>query len=278
MMKSHSTETLGGDRFEFGKNWKRFLSVLNDDRVAEAERSLREMLQVDSLTDTSFLDVGCGSGLYSLAAKRLGARVYSFDFDLQSVACARELKRRYAPNDDRWTIAGGSVLDREYVESLGQFDIVYSWGVLHHTGCMWEALQNVDLPVVDGGKLFISIYNDQGPRSAFYRRVKRFYCSGAVQRALIVSVFIPFYVIRGLCYDVLRGNNPRRRYSDYKKKRGMSFFYDWLDWLGGYPFEVATPDAIFDFYTAKNYRILQLKTTNSHGTNQFVFQKKGEFR
>lgn len=277
-MKSHSMETHDGERFEFGKNWERFLSVLNDDRIAEAERSLKEMLQTESLTDKTFLDVGCGSGLYSLAAKRLGAKVHSFDFDPQSVACARELKRRYFPDDDRWTVDEGSVLDRTYVESLGRFDIVYSWGVLHHTGRMWEALQNVDLPVEDGGTLFISIYNDQGPRSAFYRKVKHFYCSGAVQRALTVSVFIPFYVVRGFCYDVLGGKNPRRRYSEYKKKRGMSFYYDWLDWLGGYPFEVATPDAIFDFYAAKNYRLLQLKTTNSHGTNQFVFQKKGNFR
>jgi 2-polyprenyl-6-hydroxyphenyl methylase/3-demethylubiquinone-9 3-methyltransferase len=271
--KPHSAETLAGERFEFGKNWTRFLSVLNDDRIAEAERSLTEMLQVQSLAGMSFLDVGCGSGLYSLAARRLGAKVHSFDFDPQSVACTRELKRRYYPKDDHWTISEGSALDSAYVETLGQFDIVYSWGVLHHTGRMWDALRIVDLPVRVGGKLFISIYNDQGLRSSYYKRVKRFYCSGSIQRVMIVSVFVPFYVLRGFCFDVLSGKNPRRRYTEYKKKRGMSFYYDLLDWLGGYPFEVATPEKIFDFYSAKNYRVLLMKTTNSHGTNQFVFQK-----
>src|SRR5262245_19550353 len=136
-MKSNA-QTIPQDqtRFEFGKNWTRFLESLSDIRIREAETSLREMLGVKSLHDKSFLDIGSGSGLFSLAARRLGARVHSFDYDRHSVACAAELKRRYFPNDSHWTIAQGSVLDDEYMLSLGQFDIVYSWGVLHHTGAM----------------------------------------------------------------------------------------------------------------------------------------------
>src|SRR6185436_15028626 len=67
-------------RFEFGANWQRFLSVLTDERIARAEASLCAMLDRTSLADTRFLDIGCGSGLFSLAARRLGAEVYSFDF------------------------------------------------------------------------------------------------------------------------------------------------------------------------------------------------------
>src|SRR6266496_6740116 len=126
---SHVIEISRGERFAFGKNWKSFLTNLDETRIAEAERSLREMLQLDDLLGKSFLDVGSGSGIFSLAARRLGARVHSFDYDPESVACTAELKRRYFSNDSNWTIEEGSVLDEEYMLSLGQFDVVYSWGV-----------------------------------------------------------------------------------------------------------------------------------------------------
>jgi 2-polyprenyl-6-hydroxyphenyl methylase/3-demethylubiquinone-9 3-methyltransferase len=275
-MKQHGEEIRDGERFQFGKNWARFLSVLDDERIAEAERSLSGMLRVDGLDGVSFLDIGCGSGLFSLAARRMGAVVHSMDFDPQSVACARELKRRFYRDDESWELTEGSVLDRKWLESLGRYDVVYSWGVLHHTGRMWDALENAALPVRAGGKLFISIYNDQGWRSNFYKKVKRFYCSGLLQRALVVCAFVPAHVVYGFFYDVFSANNPLRRYTDYKKKRGMSYLTDQLDWLGGYPFEVAKPEQIIDFYAARNFRLLESKTTKSNGTNQFVFQKQGQ--
>ncbi|HEX3100185.1 MAG TPA: class I SAM-dependent methyltransferase, partial [Pyrinomonadaceae bacterium] len=128
--KQHQLEVASGERFEFGKNWSAFLSVLDDERIATAEASLKEMLECDTLAGKTFLDIGSGSGLFSLAARRLGAKVHSFDFDSNSYACTKELRRRYFANDDDWTVEQGSALDREYVESLGKFDIVYSWGVL----------------------------------------------------------------------------------------------------------------------------------------------------
>src|SRR5216684_1692174 len=119
------SELASETRFAFGRNWQRFLRVLNDDRIAEAEKSLRTMLQVDDLRGKSFIDIGSGSGLFSLAAMRLGAaRVHSFDYDPNSVACAQELKRRYFPQETNWVIQHGSVLDLDYVASLGKFDVV----------------------------------------------------------------------------------------------------------------------------------------------------------
>src|SRR5439155_2047567 len=133
-----------------------------DARIAAAERSLEEMLGRGSLAHKRFLDIGSGSGLFSLAARRLGARrVHSFDYDPQSVACTRELRRRYLPDDPAWTIERGSILDERFAASLGSFDVVYSWGVLHHTGDMWRALELALSTVDDGGLIFVAIYNDQ---------------------------------------------------------------------------------------------------------------------
>lgn len=273
-MNKHTEEVTAGQRFEFGKNWARFLSVLNDERIAEAEKSLKKMLQVENLEGKSFLDAGSGSGLFSLAARRLGARVHSFDYDPQSVACTKELKELYFANDSNWTVEEGSVLDRDYLNSLGKFDIVYSWGVLHHTGAMWQALEHVILPVSDGGRLFISIYNNQDWKSDFWHRVKGFYCSGGIGMILVPAFFVPFFVIRGLVADILiRRRNPLKRYSEYVKSRGMSRVHDWIDWLGGYPFETAKPEEIFDFFKGKGFILEKLKTCGGGvGCNEYVFK------
>jgi 2-polyprenyl-6-hydroxyphenyl methylase/3-demethylubiquinone-9 3-methyltransferase len=174
--RRHETEVSAGERFEFGKNWSAFLEVLDDERIAKAVESLREMLEVESLAGKSFLDIGSGSGLFSLAARKLGARVFSFDYDSNSVACTRELKRRFFPDDETWQVEQGSALDEDYVASLRKFDIVYSWGVLHHTGEMWRALENAAVPVRGGGKLFIAIYNDTGSQAARWHWIKKTYC------------------------------------------------------------------------------------------------------
>src|SRR5438270_10056723 len=162
-------------RFQFGKNWARFLETVNETNVREAELSLKQELQVEDLAQKSVLDVGSGSGLFSLAARRLGARVHSFDYDLNSVACTQELRRRYFTDDPDWVVEEASVLDRQYLATLGRFDIVYSWGVLHHTGAMWEALDNVAPLVGPRGLLFIAIYNDQGTWSDRWKKIKRAY-------------------------------------------------------------------------------------------------------
>lgn len=146
----HMEEVASGVRFKFGANWSRFLEVLNEERIACAEQSLCKMLGATDIVGKRFLDAGSGSGLFSLAARRLGATVHSFDFDPTSVACTRELRQRYFPEDDCWVIDDASVLDKDYLATLGQFDVVYSWGALHHTGAMWVALENV-VPLVAGG-------------------------------------------------------------------------------------------------------------------------------
>lgn len=271
---SKSQETKTEARFAFGSNWNQFLRVLDDERIAAAEQSLRDMLGVTSLEGKTFLDIGCGSGLFSLAAMRLGAaRVHSVDYDRMSVACAQQLHERYFRNAENWTIAQGSVLDVDGMARLGKWDVVYSWGVLHHTGAMWTALKNAGELVKDGGTLFISIYNDQGWLSRFWTAVKRIYNSNAIGKGLVLATFVPYFTLRWLLADIVRFRNPLRRYFTNRSRRGMAVWYDMVDWLGGYPFEVATPEQIFNFYSQRGFTLKRITTTSSVGCNEFVFAR-----
>lgn len=264
-----------GDRFEFGRNWQRFLCHLSDDRIREAERSLKEKLVASDLAGRSFLDIGCGSGLFSLAAVRLGAgTVVSFDYDTQSTACTRELKNRFFPQLDTWTVEQASVLDEAYLKTLGTFDIVYSWGVLHHTGNMWKSFANVDPLVRPGGTLFIAIYNDQGLASRNWHRVKHLYnrLPAWLRWLVLYPAFLRLWGPTTL-RDLLRGK-PGETWRTYASGRGMSAWDDVVDWVGGYPFEVATPGEVFTFFRQRGYTLTTMVTTHNKGCNEFVFVKE----
>ena len=275
----HSVEVANGERFEFGKNWTAFLSVLDDERIATAEASLREMLQCEDLKEKRFLDIGSGSGLFSLAARRLGANVYSFDFDSNSFACTQELRRRYFPGDPDWRVEQGSALDAEYVNSLGKFDIVYSWGVLHHTGEMWRALGNAVLTVSDGGKLFIAIYNDTGSQARRWHWIKKTYCrlpSFLKTPFAIAAIFPEEFKALARSILSLRPLDYFGSWTAYKNGRGMNRWYDIIDWVGGYPYEVATVDEIYDFYTERGFKLRKIKSGKvGLGCNEFVFEREG---
>jgi 2-polyprenyl-3-methyl-5-hydroxy-6-metoxy-1,4-benzoquinol methylase len=267
-------------RFGFGENWAAFLQVLDPERARRAEESLKEMLQVDHLDHKRFLDAGSGSGLFSLAARRLGAEVVSFDYDPNSVDCALRLRDSFCPDELQWRVEQGSVLDRDFLDGLGEFDIVYSWGVLHHTGSMWEALDNVIRLVRPGGQLFIAIYNDQGWASRAWRAVKRLYVSLPVSLRWVVLVPALLRLWGPTILREMLHGNPGRSWNSYSSdpgSRGMHPWRDAIDWVGGYPFEVADPQEVIDFCSSGGLDVLRTNLCgDGRGCNEFVFRRRAE--
>jgi 2-polyprenyl-6-hydroxyphenyl methylase/3-demethylubiquinone-9 3-methyltransferase len=266
-------------RFGFGRNWARFLTRLNVGRISAAEQSLADMLECRDLIGRRFLDIGSGSGLFSLAARRLGAEVWSFDYDLDSVGCTRELRRRFRPDDPQWRISQGSALDAAFMESLGTFDVVYSWGVLHHTGDLWRALELASAAVAPGGQLFIAIYNHVGGQTPRWTRIKRTYCRLPrplqVPFALVVSAPRE---LKALARAVVAGRPGRyfRSWSDRDlRTRGMSRWHDLIDWVGGYPYQAARVDEVFDACRQRGFTLERLIIGGGLGCNEFVFRRAG---
>lgn len=262
------------DRFAFGANWRRFRLTIDAERIEQATQSFQALVGKGSNSKGSILDIGCGSGLASLVARRLGMRVRAFDYDMDSVACSKEVRRLFAADDADWIIEQGDVLDERYMHSLGEFDIVYSWGVLHHTGQMWRAIENAMNRVAPGGRLVIAIYNDQGGASRRWRAIKRLYNKlPAPLRPVLVSACIPVQWWKDILAGTL-GGRPLAAWKTYAEERGMSPWHDMVDWVGGHPFEVAKPEEIFDFVQGRGFCLTKLKTCGGGiGCNEFVFRK-----
>jgi 2-polyprenyl-6-hydroxyphenyl methylase/3-demethylubiquinone-9 3-methyltransferase len=264
----------GHQRFGFGANWLEFSKQIDDSRIATAEAALRDMLG-QAFAGKSFLDIGCGSGLSSLAARRLDARVRSFDYDQNSVECTRRLRERYRPDDPDWQVEQGSILDQDFIARLGTFDIVYSWGVLHHTGNMRQAIANAASLVSPGGLFMIAIYH-KTPFCWMWKIEKRWYVSASdrgqrLARALYRWADGAIFRLRaGRIYD---------RLSTYAaRSRGMDYERDVHDWLGGYPYESTTSDKIRAAVDSHGFQLVREKIVSSSGllgtgNDEYVFHR-----
>ncbi len=259
------------DRFGFGKNWSQFVeNNLTDERIETARKQLLGFLGAQSLSGKTMIDVGSGSGIHSLAAFNSGVdRLVSFDYDPLSVSATNTLRRR-AGVPDNWHVAQGSVLDKNYLAALGQFDLVYSWGVLHHTGNLWQALENVVPLVKPSGQLFIALYaaEPQKPSPEFWLKIKKRYNDGGAFTRRSIEAW---YITRSIAGMILSRTNPYTFTRDYKKKRGMSYLTDVRDWVGGWPMEFSTTKEVRAFYEGRGFRLL--KISEGEANTEYLFER-----
>jgi SAM-dependent methyltransferase len=260
-------------RFGFGRNWKNYVkNHLSDQAVNTTAIHLANFLGTDNLSGFSFLDIGCGSGVHALAALNLGCeRLVAFDLDPESVETSRSVLEH--TNTIKWALHQGSVLDLDFVSSLGTFDIVYSWGVLHHTGDVWKALENAASCVAPGGQLYIALYEreiPQGRNGAFWLRVKELYNRGGFITRMALEAICILYHWLSL---ILQGVNPIRFVKNYSQEsRGMNYITDVRDWLGGWPMEFVSINDVFRKFCLEGNFILRNLRFGEANT-EYLFQK-----
>lgn len=267
-------EQASGERigFSFGRNWLKFLDRLDEETIEHAEASLRRSFEGTSLEGESFLDLGSGSGLFSLCALRLGAAsVVSVDVDPASVACAEALRRR-DERGERWTIRRGSVLDDAFLGSLPPASRVYSWGVLHHTGAMWSAVERALTLVAPEGLFALALYTPPR-RPGVHRALKRTYnrLPRPARPALAAA-----YAAGVLGYKAaVQRTNPVRYVRRYRRsERGMTFWRDVEDWLGGLPWEYATTAEVVAFAERRGFEVVRVLEQGSGGNNEYLLRPR----
>ena len=262
-------------RFGFGDNWTAFLRHLSEKRIVEAERSIQLLLGRQRLDGLSFLDIGSGSGLFSLAARRLGARVHSFDYDAACVECTSRLRTRYSTSDADWQVERGSVLDEKFLYRLGSFDIVYSWGVLHHTGEMVQAMKLASGRVAPGGLFVFALYR-KTRLCRMWSVEKRWYAAASktsqrFARAAFVGLMRFSFLVAG--------RNFKAYVEDYQSVRGMDFYHDVHDWLGGYPYESIRPADVAALMSELGFEYVRSVTRPystglfGSGCDEFVYRR-----
>lgn len=266
-------------RYAFGANWEAFVRTsFTPLRREAARRNLLSFMDRPDLDGLTFLDIGSGSGLHSLAAFDAGAaRIHSFDYDTRSVSTTREL-RRIAGEPAHWTAERGDVLDAAYIGGLGTFDVVYSWGVLHHTGAMWDAIDNAAARAKPGGLLFIALYssNVASPSTEFWLDVKRRYnaADAAGRRRMEWWYVWRFGLGRNPLLYPVRLPLLLRQVYEKRRQRGMSYMADVRDWLGGWPMEYADDQEVVDRLAARHGQTLVALSTGEACT-QFLFRNDG---
>jgi len=254
--------------FAFGKNWADYSALIDDKRIGEAKEALLKLIPENELRGRSFLDIGCGSGLHALAAAHIGvSRILAIDRDEDSVAATHGLLSA-KKLDTPWTVQTMNVFDLD-PERDGRFDVVYSWGVLHHTGAMWEALKKAAAMVAPHGLLAIALYR-KTPFDAFWTFEKRLYArapepiQAAIRAGFVAAVRLA---------EIAAGKV-------YQPDRGMDFSHDVHDWLGGYPYETASPAEVDERLDDLGFRSERTVNRRTHllgllgsGNDEYVYRR-----
>lgn len=273
-------EKLLNAHFEFGENWKKFLTDIDEEKVASAMRDIENFLGAGVMKDRTFVDIGCGSGLSSLAAYRLGAsKICSYDIDPVNIQNTEYLKTLFkVPEDFPWTTKVGSIVNVDDGKGMPKADIIYAWGVLHHTGAMWDAIRNTAELVQPEGYLYLMLYRD-AKLAGTWKAIKRTYVKSPGAIKFLMRNIFSAILIAGI---LAKGKNPVKSIKNYGvKSRGMSWYTDVTDWIGGYPFEYAEAEDIIRFLEPLGFKLAKINPSISPkslglfgtGSYQYLFKK-----
>jgi 2-polyprenyl-6-hydroxyphenyl methylase/3-demethylubiquinone-9 3-methyltransferase len=262
-----------GRRFGFGRNWKHYSKLIDPARLEKAEKHLQDRFKVEKFNG-NFLDIGSGSGVFSAAALNLGANVKAFDYDINSVETSKKIIAAFAKGKTNWEVSRGDILTPDHNQDISQSDYIYAWGVLHHTGDMKLAIETIASNASIGTRWVIAIYNDLGKKSVTWTKLKKLYVRVILLRPfLLVYAYCRFWAKQQI-NSLIHFRNPFTSWRDYTiDSRGMSAWYDLIDWAGGYPFEVATPDWIVAKIEPFGWEIQEIWRNNAVGNNEFLFIK-----
>ena len=232
--------------FRFGDNWQSYARTITEGHIRHAVAGLRELLP-DGCAGETFLDIGSGSGIHSLAASILGAKVTAVDIDPASVKATHSVLASHGFPEVVPKQVSVFNLDPA---TLGKFDIVYSWGVLHHTGDMWRAVAKAADLVRPGGRIVLALY-DKTPICGFWRLEKAWYSKASkISQRHARAVYMALFRLK--C--VLTGRSFSKCVADYDSYRGMDYYHDLHDWMGGYPYQSARPSEVQRFFRARGFR------------------------
>lgn len=257
----HTASAKNG-QFSFGKNWEHFVDTAIDQTIIEKHlQELSWWIEPNKIQNKRVIDIGCGSGLSAWCLKQLGCReLHAFDYDQYSVNAAQNMFGNNRANDAGVTIQQGSILDNEYVQSLGKFDLVHSWGVLHHTGDMKKAISNAVSLCAEGGYLMIALY-EKGPRYQDDLKLKMNYNNADDDGKL------------DMLYSYLKALNFRYQFELEKTNvRGMNPLHDAIDWLGGFPYEVTNCKEVINQLESRGFELRKFKYKPEGGCSVYAFQ------
>jgi 2-polyprenyl-3-methyl-5-hydroxy-6-metoxy-1,4-benzoquinol methylase len=269
--------------FAFGQNWSDYSDKIRDEQIVEAKNALQRLLGNEALAGKRFLDIGCGSGLHSLAALQLGAaEVVAMDLDPESVNTTERVLRRFAPAGASYRVIQRSVFDLN-IADLGSFDVTYSWGVLHHTGKMYEALVRAGAMTAPSGLFVFALYRKTW-LCRFWTIEKRWYAAASAKRQEYARrIYIRLFRI-GL---LVTGRRFAAYEKNYRSNRGMDFYHDVHDWMGGYPYESISNREVDDLMTSTGFQAQRLFLSSTRkilgrnvgffgsGCDEYVYIRKG---
>ena len=262
------------NRFSFGANWTSFNFISGPQQLEYSKLHLENLIGTKSIANVKIIDIGSGSGLHAQSFLELGAKfVKCIDIDRESVQTT--IDRLNAYSADTWSVEIADILDIEVVERE-KYDVVFSWGVLHHTGNLFLALQNASNFCKPGGLLVLAIYRKTWLCN-FWKLEKRLYNNCPLFFRRIIDLAFASLI---LIAKWILGTSPRTHIQEYSKRRGMDFMTDIRDWLGGFPYESANPKQIENILADKGFFLLHSNIRKRQigffgsGCNEYVFQRR----